>query len=117
MNISNNQFSESGSLRLEIATLMTSVNKYEPGSAPFKIASISTESGTKKKITSVTTDNKDSIPSKVTVTSGNTITLEIPKELTRYFSSATVKAGTRFIIGFIGGDITTAKLIACFDRY
>ena len=112
----NDMPSQAQSFRTEIAVLQKAVNKYSPGSAPFSIPALSLESGTTISRKSVKTDNKNSVTAKTTVTTSNCINLEIPKEYTRYFSHPIINVGTRFIIGFIGGDITTAKIIGCFDR-
>lgn len=102
---------------LEIAVLQSDINKYRPGKAEFLIPALSISSGTFTSKTSVKLDNKNSSSSLVQVTTSDTITLEIPKDLTRFFSTKIIKKGTRFIVGFIGGDITTARIIASFDRY
>lgn len=105
------------SFRMEIAILQSDINKYNPGKAEFTIPALSISSGTNVNKTSVKLNNKNSSASLVSVTTSNTITLEIPKDLTRFFTKKIIKKGTRFVIGFIGGDITTARIISCFDRY
>lgn len=108
--------SNTQSFRTEIAVLQSDVNKYKPGKAEFKVPSLALSNSTVVNKTNVKLDNKNASSSKVSVTTSDTITLDIPKEYTRFFSNKIVKKGTRFIIGFIGGDITTAKIIGTFDR-
>ena len=117
MNDFNKNNSNTQSLRTEIAILQSDVNKYKPGSAEFLVPALSISSGTFTNKTSIKLNNKDSSSSLVSVTTSDTITLDIPKELTRYFSTKIIKKGTRFVIAFIGGDITTARIISSFDRY
>lgn len=117
MNNFNHTNNNTQSLRLEIAVLQSDINKYRPGKAKFAVPSLSISSGTNVNKATVKLENKNSSASLVSVTTSDTITLEIPKELTRYFTKKIIKRGTRFIIGFIGGDITSAQIISCFDRY
>jgi len=117
MNSFNTTNNNTQSLRQEIAVLQSDVSKYKPGKAEFLIPALSISSGTFTNKTNIKLNNKDSSSSLVSVTTSDTITLDIPKEFTRYFSTKIVKKGTRFIVSFIGGDITTARITGCFDRY
>lgn len=117
MNTISHSNSNTESFRTEIAVLQKDINKYKPGKAEFKIPALSISSGEFTSKSSIKLDNKNSSSSLVSVTTSDTIVLEIPKEYTRYFSEKIIKKGTRFVIGFIGGDISTAQIISCFDRY
>lgn len=117
MNGFNQPNSNAQSLRTEIAILEEDINKYNPKKANFSIPALSLSSGTYTNKTSVKLKNKDSSSSTVSVTTSNTIQLDIPKPLTRFFTEKIIKKGTRFVVGFIGGDITTIRIISCFDMY
>ena len=103
-------------LRQEIAILQEEVNKYKPGSAQFSIPALAI--GTTNTITKINKRliNKNSKTTLSTINISNTITLDIPKEYTRYFNKKIIPIGTRFIVGFVGGDISSARIIGRFDK-
>lgn len=102
--------------RIELAVLQGSINKYAPGSANFTIPALMTaktsQTTTPNRTENIMNQNKDLGITRITT--GNYITLEVPKEYTINYPSKYVPEGTLFIVGFIGGDISTAKIIGRF---
>ena len=100
--------------RQEIAVLQEEINKYSPPQkAKFIIPALMGNLGTEK-----TTPNKSSnILNKTNnlgitkTTTSNYVTLAVPKEYVINYPKKYVPEGTLFIVGFIGGDITTAKIV------
>ena len=100
--------------RQEIAVLQQNINKYDPPSnAKFIIPALMGTLGTEK-----TTPNRSSniLIAKNNLgigktTTSNYVTLAVPKEYVINDPTKEVPKGTMFIVGFIGGDITTAKIV------
>ena len=100
--------------RQEIAVLQDEINKYDPpSSARFTIPALMGDLGTEK-----TTPNRSSNILNSTnnlgitkTTTSNYVTLAVPKEYVINYPKKYVPEGTLFIVGFIGGDITTAKIV------
>ena len=100
--------------RQEIAVLQEEINKYSPPQkAKFIIPALMGNLGTEK-----TTPNNSSNILNTTnnlgitrTTTSNYVTLSIPKEYVINYPEKYIPEGTMFIVGFIGGDITTAKIV------
>lgn len=100
--------------RQEIAVLQEEINKYDPPSdakfiIPALMGNLSTEKTIPNKSTNIL-NTKNNLGITKTTTS-NYITLSIPKEYVINYPKKYVPKGTMFIVGFIGGDITTAKIV------
>lgn len=104
------------STRQEIAILEQDINKYNPGSAQFSIPALAIgNTNTVTRLNKSLANKNLKKTSLSTVNISNTITLQIPKEYTRHFNNKIIPKGTKFIICFIGGDISNAKIIGRFD--
>lgn len=100
--------------RQEIAVLQEDINKYNPPSdAKFIIPALMGNLGTEKTTPNKSTNilNKTNNLGITKTTTSNYITLEVPKEYVINYPSKYVPKDTMFIVGFIGGDITSAKII------
>lgn len=100
--------------RQEIAILQEKINKYDPPSdakfiIPALMGNLNTEKTTPNRRNNIL--NKNNNLGITRVTTSNYITLDIPKEYVINYPEKYVPEGTLFIIGFIGGDITSAKII------
>lgn len=100
--------------RQEIAVLQEEINKYDPPSdakfiIPALMGNLSTEKTIPNKSTNIL-NTKNNLGITKTTTS-NYITLAVPKEYVINYPKKYVPKGTMFIVGFIGGDITTAKIV------
>ena len=100
--------------RQEIAILQEEINKYDPPSdAKFTIPALmgnsNTETTTPNRSSNILNKNNDLGITRVT--KSNYITLAVPKEYVINYPEKYVPAGTLFIVGFIGGDITSAKIV------
>lgn len=102
---------------IEVAILMEVVNKYEPGMAKFYLQSL-TPGKSKTTATSVTSNanttnlaNTNPNIGSTNVTSGSTITLNVPTEYTIDYPVKYVPQGTRFLVAFLGGDLTKPVII------
>lgn len=100
--------------RQEIAVLSEEINKYNPPSnAKFVIPALMGNLNTEK----TTPNNSSNILNKTNdlgitrTTTSNYVTLAVPKEYVINYPKKYVPEGTLFIVGFIGGDITTAKIV------
>ena len=100
--------------RQEIAVLQEAINKYDPPSdAKFIIQALMGNLGTEK----TTPNNSSNILNKTNnlgitkTTTSNYITLAIPKEYVINYPQKYIPKETLFIVGFIGGDITSARII------
>jgi hypothetical protein len=101
----------------EVAILMTTCNKYDPGVQTFKLQSLVglEDSSTAIKTTTLNKSNllnKDAsgIPIS-TVSTSTTIQLEIPKDVTKNYPTKFIPPGTRFIVQFTSGDITKPVIV------
>lgn len=102
---------------VEVAILMDVVNKYEPGFAPFYLQAL-TPGKSKTTATSVTSTadtsnlaNTNPNIGSTNVASGSTINLNVPTEYTIDYPVKYVPQGTRFLVSFIGGDLTKPVII------
>lgn len=102
---------------IEVAVLMDVVNKYEPGEARFYLQSL-TPGKSKTNATSITSNtdtsnlaNTNPSIGSTNVTSGSTITLNVPTECTINYPVKYIPQGTRFLVSFIGGDLTKPVII------
>lgn len=100
--------------RQEIAILQEEINKYDPPSeAKFIIPALMGNLGTEKTTPNRSTNilNKTNNLGITKTTTSNYVTLAVPKEYVINYPSKYVPKDTMFIVGFIGGDITSAKII------
>lgn len=102
---------------IEVAILMDVINKYEPRTAPFYLQSL-TPGKSKTTQTSITSNadtsnlaNTDTSIGSTNVTSGSTITLNVPTEYTLDYPVKYIPQGTRFLVSFIGGDLTKPVIV------
>ena len=103
--------------RQEIAVLQEDINKYAPPSAakftiPAMMGSYIKEQSTPNSSSNIQNKTNNLGITKTTVS--NYVTLAVPKEYVISYPYKYVPKGTRFIVGFIGGDITNAKIIGRF---
>lgn len=109
-----NDYSNLNNFRQEIAVLQEDINKYDPPSKakfiiPALMGNMGTEQTTPNK--SINILNKTNNLGITRTTTSNYITLEVPKEYVINYPEKYVPKETMFIVGFIGGDITSAKII------
>lgn len=108
---------DNGTNRTEIAVLLDTVNKYEPGSPYFRLLSISglgsdSESTTTTKFDGSNLLNADtSVVACGSATTSDAISIDLPKEITKTFTYKWIPPGTRFIVGFTSGDITKPIIV------
>lgn len=100
--------------RQEIAVLQEEINKYDPPQnakfiIPALMGNLNTEQTTPNKSYNIL--NKSNDLGITRVTTSNYITLPIPQEYVINYPEKYVPKNTMFIVGFIGGDITSAKII------
>lgn len=102
----------------EIAELVYITNKYYPGVQEFKIRSLVTG---EKDETSY--NNKRNIKNKNssmlginTTTQASTIKINLPKQHTISYPKKFIPAGTKFIVCFVGGDISKPQIIGRIDE-
>lgn len=100
---------------VEVAILMQVTNKYHPGVCPFYLQSLtpSQPKTTETQTIPFTGNNlmNDSSIGASSLESGSTIELELPREIARQFPVKWIPQGTRFLVLFIGGDITKPVII------
>ena len=100
---------------VEVAVLMQVTNKYHPGICPFYLQSLtpSQPKTTETQTIPFTGNNlmNDSSIGASSLKSGSTIELELPREIARQFPVKWIPQGTRFLVLFIGGDITKPVII------
>lgn len=104
---------------IEIATLMSTCNKYRPGTQMFYIPSLvplQSQKSTTKKVINTTSNLQNTSADKQKLgvknaTTGSTIAINVPKEHTRWYPEKYVPAGTKFLVAFTGGDITKPKIV------
>lgn len=100
--------------RQEIAVLQETINKYAPSNAakftiPALMGSATIEQTIPNNSNNILNKNNNLGITRTTVS--NYVTLSVPKEYVINYPSKYVPAGTMFIVGFIGGDITSAKIV------
>jgi len=101
----------------EVAILLTTCNKYSPGTQTFRLQSIlglqenSTTTETERISTSHLLNADPSILPVSEATTSSEIELEIPKEVTANYPTKYIPPGTRFIVGFTSGDITKPIIV------
>jgi len=101
----------------EVAILMTTCNKYTPGTQTFYLQSLvpmkdKSNSIETEQVSASNLENKDI--SSITlseVNTSSTIELEVPKEVTRNFPTKWIPPGTRFLVSFAGGNITKPQIV------
>lgn len=100
--------------RQEIAVLQEKINKYDPPTnAKFTIPALMGNSNTEQTTPNRSSNilNKNNNLGITRITTSNYVTLEVPKEYVINYPDKYVPEGTMFIVGFIGGDITSAKIV------
>lgn len=100
---------------IEVAVLMETVNKYKDNMCKFYLQSL-TPNKPKTLEESVVQNNTANLAnvnniSTSNVTTGSTITLLLPKEIARNYPKKWIPQGTRFLVSFIGGDLTKPVII------
>ena len=100
--------------RQEIAVLQEEINKYDPPSnakfiIPALMGDLKTEKTTPNKSNNIL--NKNNNLGLTKTTSSNYFTLAIPKEYVINYPEKYVPKDTLFIVGVVGGDITSARII------
>ena len=100
---------------VEVAVLMQITNKYHPGICPFYLQSLTPQPKTLQTQNIPFTGNNlanDSTNIGASgLEAGSTIQLELPREIAREFPLKWIPQGTRFLVLFIGGDITKPMII------
>lgn len=110
-----NEYSNINNFRQEIAVLQETINKYKPPEkVKFTIPALMgnvpiSDKTTPNKSTNIQNKTNDLGITKTTVS--NYISLNLPKEYVINYPEMYVPKGTMFIAGFIGGDITNAKIV------
>lgn len=112
--MANIDYSNLSNFRQEIAVLQETVNKYDPPTSvkfiiPALMGNLSTEKTTPNSSNNIMNKNNNLGITKTTIS--NYITLALPKEYVINYPEKYVPVGTLFIVGFIGGDITNAKIV------
>lgn len=108
------EYGNLNNFRQEIAVLQEEINKYDPPSnAKFTIPALMGNLQTEKTIPNKSNNimNKNNDLGLTRITTSNYITLSVPKEYVINYPEKYVPSGTMFIVGFIGGDITSAKIV------
>lgn len=109
------EYGNLNNFRQEIAVLQEKINKYAPPSkgAKFIIPALMGNLGTEKTVPNKSNNiiNKENNLGITKTTTSNYVTLTIPKEYVINYPEKYVPQGTMFIVGFIGGDITSAKIV------
>ena len=100
-----------------IAVNLETFDKYMPGPQPFFIAACTPTKTKSKDFMDVQSDlgnilnkNKGSLGARLPKL-GSCVTLEVPKDVTRWFEIKFTPAGTRFLVSFDGGNITRPRII------
>lgn len=109
---------------VEVAILMETTNKYHPGKVQFYLQALTpskpkTVDNTVRNTSNLgNLTNVDSNIGASEITSGSTLTLELPKEVARNYPKKWIPQGTRFLVSFIGGDLTKPVIIGRdYDGY
>ena len=100
---------------IEVAELTTTCNKYHPGKQTFYIPALNPMNSRPND----TTEVKENINgSAISVTRASNLLLELPKEVARNYPKKFIPPGTRFLVCFIGGDLTKPVIIGRdYDGY
>lgn len=99
-----------------VAVLTTTCNKYKPGKHSFYLQSMNA-TNSQSRITSTERNSTSNLMNKDTnigltqTEVGSNIELYVPKEVARWFETKWIPPGTRFLVGFDGGDITKPKIV------
>mgnify|MGYP007069502157 CR=1 FL=1 len=100
----------------EIAILMTTCNKYNPGTQTFYLQTLNPMQDKDTSSTTTPADasnimNKDSSALGMTqINVASTIDLDLPKDIARWYPKKWIPPGTRFVVTFVGGDITKPQI-------
>jgi hypothetical protein len=102
----------------EIAELVYITNKYYPGIQEFRInALVTNKTNETVHNQSSNVKNKNSTMLGLsTTTKGDTIKIKLPKEHTINYPDKFIPAGTKFIVNFIGGDISKPLIVGRIDE-
>lgn len=100
--------------RQELAVLQESINKYNPPAKvkftiPALMGDLKIEQSTPSRSNNIL--NKTNDLGITRTTTSKYISLPIPEEFISNYPEKYVPEGTMFIVGFIGGDITSARII------
>lgn len=100
----------------EIAILTSTCNKYAPGKQTFYLQSINPMNEKNRGINKVTVNNdniqnQDSSSESGELEMANNIVLDLPKDIARWYPTKWIPPGTRFIVSFIGGDLTKPQIV------
>lgn len=100
---------------IEVAVLMETVNKYRDNMCKFYLQALVPSKPKSLEQTTIrnSTNNLANVDkiSTSNITSGSTITLMLPKEIARNYPKKWIPQGTRFLVSFIGGDLTKPVII------
>lgn len=116
-------FNDDNQQYIEIAELTTTCNKYHPGKQTFYIPALNPMNTRPNSVTTTqgaanNIDNAEEINANSTIESCSNIVLELPKEIARNYPTKFIPPGTRFLICFIGGDLTKPVIIGReYDGY
>lgn len=110
----NSTFLDVNDLRLEIAILQENINSQKSGTYKFKIPAIITTNNVSTIYTRANNlANKNALKSTATMTQfDDCIDLYVPLEHIVFYNGDIVPAGTKFIVGFVGGNVNDAKIIS-----
>lgn len=99
--------------QIEVAILVNPCNKYNPGVQEFTIPALmsNTASRTVPNNNSSNILNADKNLGLSNATYSGRLTLTLPKEYTRNYPTKVVPAGTKFLVLFVGDDITNPRII------
>lgn len=110
-------FADNSLSYLEVAVLMETVNKYDrDNKCKFYLQAL-TPNKPKNLDESTTTNSGSNLANlnnnigSTNITTSNVITLVLPREIARTYPTKWIPQGTRFIVSFIGGDITKPVII------
>jgi hypothetical protein len=101
----------------EIAVLLTTCNKYEPGEQIFRMQSLTGLKENTNSINRVSISKNNILNKNVNnlpigdVGIASAIKLKVPVEISRRYPLKFIPAGTRFIVSFTSGDITKPVII------
>lgn len=115
-------YNEEDSKYTEIAELTTTCNKYHPGKQTFYLPSLNPMNERPNSVTTVqespNLENADSTAKGTSVECGSNLVLELPKEIARNYPKKFIPPGTRFLVTFVGGDISKPMIIGRdYDGY
>lgn len=113
--MANIDYGNLNNFRQEIAVLQETINKYSPpDKAKFVIPALMGNVPIADKTIPNRSNNIQNKTNNLNITKttvSNYISLNIPKEYVINYPEKYVPEGTMFIAGFVGGDITNAKII------